>query len=117
NELFAPAPQAIILIRRVRAQRSILVLAPLLALALPEPAHAGPVEQLTQLAMHPADPKRMMVRYFNGGDGALVTKDGGKSWKLLCDSLLFNPAMTHGGPLVITSGGTTIVGVFTGMWH
>ena len=72
---------------------------------------------LTQFVIHPTDSKRMVVRYYNGGDGAFVTDDGGRSWKLLCDSLLFDPVMTHGGPLVISSDGTMSMGVFTGLWH
>jgi hypothetical protein len=94
-----------------------LALALFIALQFPDVAHAGPVEQLVQLVMHPTDPNVMAVRYMNGGDGAFVTTDGGKNWKLLCDAALFDPLGTHGGPLVITGGGTMIMGVFTGMWH
>ena len=97
--------------------RATLVLALFLALQFPDVAHAGPVEQLVQLVMHPTDPNVMAVRYVNGSDGIFVTADGGKSWKLLCDAALFDPVGTHGGPLVITGGGTMIMGVFTGMWH
>ena len=101
----------------MRRRRVILALAPFLALQLPDAARAGPVEQLIQFVMHPTDPTRMVVRYFNGGDGAFVTTDGGKNWKLLCDALLFGPATAHGGPLVITGGGTMVMGLPTGMWH
>lgn len=107
-------------VRRIRLRAPFgfrgALLSPFLAL-LAGTARAGPVEQLTEVAVHPSDSARLVVRYFNGGDGAFVTTDGGKNWKLLCDSLLFDPATTHGGPLVITAGGTMIMGVFTGMWH
>jgi hypothetical protein len=89
----------------------------LLALAFPKAAHAGPVEQLTQLALDPSNPKRMVVRYYNGGDGEFVTTDGGKTWKLLCDSLLFTDPTVKGGPIVISNDGTMSMGVFTGLWH
>jgi hypothetical protein len=94
-----------------------LILAPFLALLLPEMARAGPPEQLTQVAIHPSDPKRMVVRYFNGGDGEFVSNDGGKTWQLLCDSLLFTDPTIKGGPLVISNDGTMSMGVFTGLWH
>jgi hypothetical protein len=94
-----------------------LILAPFLALLLPEMAHAGPPEQLTQVAIHPSDPQRMVVRYFNGGDGEFVTTDGGKSWKLLCDSLFITDPTIKSGPTVISNDGTTSMGIFTGLWH
>jgi hypothetical protein len=87
------------------------------ALQSPEVAQAGPPEQLVQLAMHPTDPDTMVVRYVNGGDGLIVTRDGGKSWKLLCDAALFDPVATHGGPIAISGDGTMTMGVFTGLWH
>jgi hypothetical protein len=80
-------------------------------------AHAGPVEQMTQLAMHPSNPDLMVVRYTWGGDGLLRTTDRGKSWQLLCDALLFDPTQTHSGPTAVTGDGTTIMGVFNGIWH
>ncbi len=58
----------------------------------------------------------MAVRYINGGQGAFVTTDGGTTWKLLCNSSVFDPT-TRGGPLVVTGDGTTIIGAFNGMWH
>ena len=33
----------------------------------PAPGHAGPVEQLVQVAFHPTDPDVMVVRYIYGG--------------------------------------------------
>jgi uncharacterized membrane protein YgcG len=80
-------------------------------------AHAGPVEQMTQLAMNPANPDLMVVRYTWGGEGELRTTDRGKSWQLLCDALLFDPIQTHSGPTAVTGDGTTIMGVFNGIWH
>ena len=98
-------------------RRATFYLAPLLALQFSGTAHAGPPEQLVQLAMHPTDAAVMVVRYMNGGGGAFVTADSGKSWRLLCNSLLFDPVSVRGGTLVVTNDGTTIVGTFSGMWH
>lgn len=100
--------------RRLKAP---LLLAPLMALQFPKLAHAGPVEQLVQLAMHPSDSNVMAVRYINGGGGAFVTTDKGATWKLLCDASMFDYVTIRGGPIVITGDGTTTMGVFTGMWH
>jgi hypothetical protein len=94
-----------------------LVFGLLLSLPFADVAHAGPVEQLVQLVMHPTDPKVMAVRYMNGGDGIFLTHDGGKSWSLLCDAALFDPVQTKSGPLAIAGDGTTLMGVFSGMWH
>lgn len=67
--------------------------------------------------MHPGDPNVMAVRYENGGGGALITTDGGKTWKLLCNALLFDPVQTRKETLVIANDGTTLVGAFTGLWQ
>jgi hypothetical protein len=101
----------------VRGHRTTFVLASFLALSGPNPALAGPVEQLVQLAIHPTDPKRMAVRYVWGGAGAFVTADGGKNWKLLCNSLVSNTVVNSEGPLVLTGDGSVLMGLSTGMWH
>lgn len=94
-----------------------MLLAPFLASQFPATAHAGPVEQLTQLAIDPSNPAHMVVRYYNGGDGEFVSTDGGKTWKLLCDSLLLTDPTIKGGPIVISNDGVMSMGVFTGLWH
>lgn len=80
-------------------------------------AHAGPVEQMVQVAFHPTDPKSMAVRYINGYDGILRTSDGGKSWQLVCDSQMFDAVSTHSGSIAFAGDGTTMMGVFNGMFH
>jgi len=82
-------------------------------------AHAGPVEQLVKVAIDPMDPKVMAVRYTYGGDGIIYTRDGGQSWKLLCDSMLFDVTQTHGASITIAlaADGTTLMGTFSGLWH
>ena len=67
--------------------------------------------------MHPTDPSVMTVRYKYGGGGALVTRDGGKTWKLLCNSLLFDPVTTQSGAIAVAGDGTMLVAGLPGMWH
>lgn len=79
-------------------------------------ASAGPVEQLVQLAIHPRDPNTMLVRYTEGGGGMLRTHDGGRSWRLACDSMQLDP-QTRSGATVIAGDGSTWMGAFDGLWH
>src|SRR5690349_15113780 len=92
-------------VNRLRLHRTILSLALFLALELPGVVRAGPPELVVQLAMHPTDPNIMAVLYKNGGGGAFVTTDGGANWKLLCSSLLFDPATTRSGALTVAGDG------------
>jgi hypothetical protein len=73
-------------VNELRRHRTILSLALFSALELPGVVRAGPPELVVQLATQPTDPGVMAVLYENGGGGALVTTDAGKSWKLLCYS-------------------------------
>lgn len=59
----------------------------------------------------------MAVRYKFGGTGALVTNDAGTTWKLLCNSLLFDPDTTRSGAITLAADGTMFVAGFPGMWH
>jgi hypothetical protein len=99
------------------SQRATFAVALLSALLVPEVARAGRVEEFVQVAMHPNDPNVMTVRYAYGGDGTIVTTDGGKTWKLLCNAAVFGYVMANGGPIIISGDGTTTLGVFSGMWH
>jgi hypothetical protein len=101
----------------MRSYRAAVAIAPFLALLVPEVARAGRVEEFVQVAVHPSDANVMTVRYAYGGDGSIVTTDGGKSWKMLCNAAVFDYTTTRGGPIVISSDGTTTMGVFSGMWH
>ena len=85
-------------------------------LQLPGTANAGPVEQLTQITLHPSDPDIMVVRYINGGDGMLFSRDGGMSWKLLCLSAI-NPMLNRGGTISLAGDGKLLLGVFDGLYQ
>jgi hypothetical protein len=101
----------------LRQHRTILCLALFSALELPGVVRAGPPELVVQLATQPTNPGVMGVVYENGGGGILVTTDAGKSWKLLCYSLLFDPVTTKSGSLAITGDGEMLIAAFPGMWH
>jgi hypothetical protein len=86
-----------------------------LALALvPAPALAGPVERLTQVLLHRAHPDVIAVRYENGGGGIVVSRDGGRSFQLLCGA-----AMNLEGERVtsaaLSGDGELVFGTFTRM--
>jgi hypothetical protein len=85
-------------------------------LAQPPRVLAGPVEQLVQVALHPSDPNVILLRYVYGGDGLLLTRDGGKSWQLACASM-FLDAQTHSGPTLIAGDGSLWMAVFDALLH
>jgi MYXO-CTERM domain-containing protein len=100
-------------------ERTLLLLVVVVVVALQSApkAEAGPVEQMSQVVLHPSDANVMAVRYTYGGDGILRTSDGGKSWQLVCDAMLFDPIQTHSGPLAMSGDGHTVMGVFDGLWQ
>src|SRR5690349_3808858 len=97
--------------------RAALVLAPSLALLVPDVARAGRIEEFVQLAMHPSDPNVMAVRYAYGGEGHVFTNDGGKTWKLICNTAVYASPTTRVFATIMSDDGTTTTGTFSGMWH
>jgi MYXO-CTERM domain-containing protein len=100
-------------------QRWSLVLACVLVLSLSawtEVAHAGPVEQLVQVAMHPTNPDVMVLRYEYGGEGVFVTEDGGKDWSYVCNSYIDPSTNARRGTLAVANDGAMMLGVFDGVW-
>jgi len=87
-----------------------------LVLQLPSPAHAGPVELLTQLTLHPSNPDVMVVRYSNGGDGLLFSEDGGSSWKMLCVSAI-DRMLRSAGTISLAGDGRLLLGAFDGLYQ
>jgi hypothetical protein len=77
--------------------RSSLGLSVLLAVcAVAQLATATPVETLGDALLHPSDPNIITLIYEFGTDagGVVHTVDGGKSWKLGCNSALGGPTRT-----------------------
>jgi len=94
-----------------------LTIALLCALLVPASlAKAGPVEKFTQLALHPNDPNTLVLRYENAGDGLFYSHDGGKSFELVCGSLV-DPDVTRFGVLAIAGDGSSLLGAFDGLWR
>jgi MYXO-CTERM domain-containing protein len=100
-------------------QRWSLVFACVLMLSLSawtDVAHAGPVEQLVQVAMHPTNPKVIVIRYEYGGEGIFVTEDGGQDWSYVCNSYIDPSTNARRGTLAVANDGTMMLGVFDGIW-
>jgi hypothetical protein len=79
-------------------------------------AHAGPVEQLRQLALQPGKPDTRVLRYDNGGDGLFYSTDAGKTFALACVSSI-DPTLLQSGSIAMTGDGVTLMGVFKGAWQ
>lgn len=79
-------------------------------------ASAGPVERLVQLAVHPTNPKAMVLRYENGRGGLLYSDDAGRSFRMLCTAAI-DPAMQGAGTTAIAGDGRVLMGLFDGMWQ
>lgn len=82
---------------------------------------AGRVEEIVQLAVHPSDPQVMVLRYEYAGDGLLYTKDGGRTFKLVCGSSVIDPVVDSGtlqklGPIGVGGDGKVLIGVFSGLF-
>jgi hypothetical protein len=78
-------------------------------LQLTRTVHAGPNEVFADVAFDPHDKDAMAVRYINGGEGAFYTRDGGKSWQLLCGSGV-DPMLLHVLPMNIAGDGRSMLG-------
>lgn len=76
-------------------------------------AYAGPVERMADIALHPTDPDRMVVRYLNGGSGLLYTSDGGRSFRLLCASAI--DINKPSGPIALAGDGQLVMAEFKGL--
>ena len=96
--------------------RTVLVVALAVVLWGAERASADAIEQLVQLARHPTDPRTFAIRYRYGGEGLVVTHDGGEHFALLCSSAI-DPRQARQGTLAIAADGTTFLGVFKGLFQ
>jgi hypothetical protein len=78
-------------------------------------AHAGPVEQMTQMSFQPGG-QTAVLRYTNGGEGLFYSHDGAKTFQLACMSSI-DPTLNRGGPTMITGNGTILMGTLDGMYE
>ena len=84
---------------------------------LPRVARAGLIEQFVQLALQPGDPDTLVLRYVNGGNGLVITHDGGATWSLVCNSFVDPTAGTRNGVAAVAGDGAILLGVFQGAWQ
>ena len=94
--------------------RTILLLTLCVALQA-STAFAGPVERMFEIAHHPSNPDGIVVRYQFGGTGLLFSRDGGRSFRLLCASAI--DMARPGGPITLTQDGHLLMGTFDGVWQ
>lgn len=78
-------------------------------------AQAAPPEVLAELALHPADPDRMVLSYRGGGQGLLFSQDGGQSFQLRCGAAISDAFTQRRAPLHVTSDGVALLGTFQGL--
>lgn len=94
----------------------VLCLLTAMAAALPVSVAAGPVERLYQMSFHPKDPARMIVSYENGAGGLLFSEDGGRTFKLVCTSMI-QPLLKNVGRIAITGDGHVLMAMYEGMFQ
>jgi len=93
-----------------------------IVVGVPKAALAGPVEELIQMAVGPADPNMLVLRYEWSGDGLLYSRDGGATFTFVCGSSVSDPTLDEAplqklGPIGIAGSGEVLLGVFGGLWR
>lgn len=81
----------------------------------PVVAHAGPVEQLSQLLLNDQQPDLLVLRYDYGGGGLLISHDGGRSFALTCDAALGSGLRPTAA--FVASDGQLLLGAIDGLQH
>lgn len=79
------------------------------------PAHAGPVEQLTEVAFGVSGSGSVVARYDNGGGGLIFGDPEKRSWQLQCGSALLAPGETLRGPMLALADGSLLLGSAQGI--
>jgi hypothetical protein len=108
NELRLPMP-------RTASLRAALLLAGCAFIA--SPVQASPLEELVQLAVHPDVPDLIVARYENGGDGLLVSRDGGRTFQLVCAALVDAAEVDRKSPVSVAGDGSIFVRSYDGLWR
>lgn len=94
-------------------QRALLVLG--LALLGSPRASASPPEVLSELALHPTDPRHVVLAYAGGGQGLLFSDDGGHHFRLRCGAAVGRSFTKSRSPLALTHDGQLLLGTFEGL--
>ena len=77
---------------------------------------AGPIELFNQAVADPTMPQQIIAPFMYGGGGMFISKDGGKSYGLLC-STAADVSLFNANPTVALSGGSLFMGVFGALWR
>jgi MYXO-CTERM domain-containing protein len=80
-------------------------------------AHAGPVEQMVEVASPPGKSDSMLVRYINGGGGLFLSTDMGKTWSLQCNSAFLAAGGRVQGPIAMLGDKTMLMLSSSGVFH
>lgn len=102
---------------QIAQSRVVAAVVGLVALCAGSRAHAGPVEQMVELAYPPGKSDSMLVRYLNGGGGLFLTTDMGKTWSLQCNSAFLAAGGRVPGPIVMLGDKTLLVLSSAGVFH
>lgn len=78
-------------------------------------AYAGPVEQLSAVAINPADPSHIVVPYSYGGGGMFISQDAGESFGWLCSGGIDSSAVNRNGHVFASGDGSIYIGLFDGL--
>lgn len=92
-------------------------LAALASLVVAGRVHAGPIELFNGAIVNPALPQTVIAPYQYGGGGFFLSKDGGKSYGLLCASAIDPVTVQNSNPSITLSAGSLWVGVFGALWR
>lgn len=97
--------------------RAFTVMVGLAALCAGSRAHAGPVEQMVEVASPPMKSDSMVVRYINGGGGLFLSTDMGKTWSLQCNSAFVANGGRVPGPIAMLGDKTILMLSSSGVLH
>lgn len=105
-------------LNEVRAVREV-VLGGALTLGIASGVRAGPLEELEQVVVGSSASGRMALRYVYGGEGLVLSDDGGAHWRALCANAI-RPAGSMAAPvrlgrIAIGADGTMYMTTFTGL--
>jgi hypothetical protein len=89
----------------------------LVALCTGSRVHAGPVEQMVELAYPPGKSDSMLVRYLNGGGGLFLSTDSGKTWGLQCNTAFLGPGGRVQGPIAVLGDKSLLLLSSSGVFH
>jgi hypothetical protein len=97
------------LAKRTWASRSVPTgCAFILAASWHAPAATAPVEQFAAIATCPGAPDAIALSYDNGGQGLLVSGDGGTTFQLICSAAM-TESFRAGSPIAVTGTDVAVV--------